>query len=224
MGQLSTKLGLQGPSILRYNPDRKNIFLRIVKKGNDDVVTEYEKIFMPECDNLFSQRESFPVTLMYMPMEWCAEAQNYCMFLFGGQRNINIDNCLFATYFSTTQEAVLLTIRAELKKENPRIRLVFCTPAVGMGFHAPAVCRIIHARPPMSIIDFVQQIGRAGRGGQESESVVHYNSRDIAANTPMDQHMREYCREKGCLRRRMLEPFGFEPEEENSRCCMNCTC
>ena len=145
VGQLSAKLGLQGASVLHYNPDRKNIFLHIVRKGNDDVVTEYEKIVLPECDNLFLQRESFPVTLMYMPMEWCAEAQNYCMFLFGGQHNIDIGNCLFATYFSTNQEVVLFTIRAELQKENPLIRL--CTPAVGMGFHSPAVCRIINARP-----------------------------------------------------------------------------
>ena len=63
-----------------------------------------------------------------------------------------------------------------------------------MGFDSPCVTRVIHARPPRRAIDFLQQVGRAERKGQESVSILYYNASDIATNTNTEKCTVDYCR------------------------------
>ena len=62
--------------------------------------------------------------------------------------------------------------------ENPRIRLVFCSSTISMGFDSPSITNGIHLNPPRNDIDYLQQIGRSGRG-QHSKAVLHYSNNDI---------------------------------------------
>ena len=39
----------------------------------------------------------------------------------------------------------------DLKKGIPRIRLIFCTSSLGMGFDSPSIDRVIHCKPPRCI-------------------------------------------------------------------------
>ncbi len=90
----------------------------------------------------------------------------------------------YAAYFSRQHPEVTRHISEELRKADPHIRLVFCTAALGMGFDSPSIVRVIHARPPRNLNDYFQEIGRAGRAGQEAQSTLYYSPRDIARNLP----------------------------------------
>lgn len=152
VGQLKTlpaTLGLHNPVIVQGNPDRPNIYLeRKPKLSTQSVVEAYEAIYISECDKLVRDPDNYPVTLMYLPLEWCSEASNYCEDKFGGSGKVTLENCRYGVIFSKQDKVVLEVLTSDLRKQEPRVRLVFCTSTVGMGFNAPNITRIIHGRPP----------------------------------------------------------------------------
>ncbi|KAH3811938.1 hypothetical protein DPMN_140356 [Dreissena polymorpha] len=95
-----------------------------------------------------------------------------------------------------------------------------------MGFDPPCVTRIIHAKPPASTAQYLQEIGRAGRRGQQSHAILYYNKRDLASNTPgIQQDIIKYCSDDTmCLWEKLLEPFGFQKSDQiaNDKCCSIC--
>ncbi|XP_053373994.1 ATP-dependent DNA helicase RecQ-like [Mercenaria mercenaria] len=72
------------------------------------------------------------------------------------------------------------------------IRLIFSTVALGMGADLKQVKRVIHARPPTSLETYVQEIGRAGRTGSDSQAILYFNRGDLASGS-MRKEMKEYC-------------------------------
>ena len=53
------------------------------------------------------------------------------------------------------------------------------TIAFGMGINKPDVRYVIHANLPNNMEYFHQEIGRAGRDGQPSDTIVLYNLSDL---------------------------------------------
>ena len=98
-----------------------------------------------------------------------------------------------------------------MNKAIPRIRLILSTSVSGMGFDPPSITRVIHACPPRSISQYLQEIGRAGRRGQLSSATLFYSKRDIAKNLPgICDDIRDYClSEDRCLRELLLSVFRF---------------
>ncbi|XP_067654366.1 ATP-dependent DNA helicase RecQ-like [Haliotis asinina] len=56
--------------------------------------------------------------------------------------------------------------------------IVFATIALGMGADLRHVQRVINIGPPKRLENYVQQIGRAARSGQQSEAILFYNNSD----------------------------------------------
>ncbi|KAH3887128.1 hypothetical protein DPMN_011144 [Dreissena polymorpha] len=160
---------------------------------------------------------------MFMPLYYISQASAYLRFIFGSN---DITKSCYAVLYSNQDKCVLnYTINA-LKAASPVIRLILTSSVAGMGFDPPCVTRIIHAKPPASIAQYLQEIGRAGRRGQQSHAILYYNKRDLAANTPgIQQDIIKYCSDDTrCLREKLLEPFGFQKSDQiaNDKCCSIC--
>jgi ATP-dependent DNA helicase RecQ len=54
----------------------------------------------------------------------------------------------------------------------PLVDRIICTSAFGMGLDVPNVRLVIHWQHPLSVEDYVQEFGRAGRDGQPSVAVL----------------------------------------------------
>ena len=62
------------------------------------------------------------------------------------------------------------------------------TTAFGMGVDVPDIRLVLHFNLPLNVIDYYQQIGRAGRDGNPAHAVLLYAKEDLDLNRHILDH------------------------------------
>ena len=113
--------------------------------------------------------------------------------------------------------------------------IMIATSAFGLGVDQGSVDLVIHFNLPLSLADYYQQAGRAGRAGQKSKCILLYCENDYHVNQTilkeiddkaarkgalwaLDQ-MKEYAESSECLTAQLLSALG----EEMDKPCGSCT-
>ena len=114
--------------------------------------------------------------------------------------------------------------------------IMVATSAFGMGIDKGDIDLIIHFDMPISIGDYYQQAGRAGRDGGDAHCMILYNEVDVKKwealiksekNSSTQKYMRKQLKQmrkfvesEECMMQNLLFYFG----ETKEKTCKHCTC
>ncbi len=117
---------------------------------------------------------------------------------------------------------------------HDRIDIVVATIAFGMGIDKSNIRFVLHTSLPKTIESYYQEIGRAGRDGLPSHTLLLYNKsdeiqkRELIQNTPNEHYrqileqklskMYRYANGSRCRHKVMGQYFGDEVEECGEKC------
>ncbi len=142
-----------------------------------------------------------------------------------------------ASYYHAGMDS-LSRRRIQQRFQNDEIRIICATIAFGMGIDKSNVRFVIHYNLPKNIESFYQEIGRAGRDGLKSETLLFYSWADhtrlrsfIEDSIGNDEfknvqsakldRMWEFANATECRTKMILHYFG-EYRDKNCGHCDNC--
>lgn len=207
-----SQLKLDNPRVFQTSFDRPNLSLD-VRRGYQ----KKEKI--AAIKRFIDEREGQPGIVYCMSKKSCEAVA----------AELQVHRIPTAVYHAGLSTAV--RDKAQEDFINDRVQVVCATVAFGMGIDKSNVRWVIHYNLPKSIENFYQEIGRAGRDGLKSDTLLFYSLGDIVLlrkfvedsgqthlNNDKLQWMQRYAEADVCRRRILLNYFG-----ETSDCdCGNC--
>ncbi|HWG19465.1 MAG TPA: ATP-dependent DNA helicase RecQ [Terracidiphilus sp.] len=159
--EIVERLGLRNPRVLVHGFDRPNISLRVDQFSSKD---EKYSSLMRRVE--FADKPGIVYVATHKNAETLAD----------DLRQIGVEAlCYHGGMRSREREEI------QNKFMNGDVPVIVATNAFGMGVDKPDIRFVYHADVSDSLDAYYQEIGRAGRDGEEAEAVLFYRPQDISA-------------------------------------------
>ncbi|XP_066914591.1 uncharacterized protein [Clytia hemisphaerica] len=138
---------------------------------------------------------------------------------------------IVAMFHAYTPDSCKEKVLQSLRIDNSIMRIIICTSALECGVNVKNVRYVIHYGPSYDVVDYCQQIGRAGRNTNDQCYAVMYLYSNAKRN--ITQKLKTYISCKSCLRTELYTQFNengdiIPPLEPKHNCCticsVNCDC
>jgi len=104
-------------------------------------------------------------------------------------------------YTRASTDRMKSRVIARFSQVRSTLRVVIATTAFSMGIDIPDVREIVHWGPPCNLKQYVQEIGRAGRDGENAQAILLYEkagryvvrSMTECRRLNLFKHYIEYC-------------------------------
>ena len=194
---------LRQPMVFNESPDRPNIRLCVkrVAEGPDAIAWI--------TNGLIKERAEFPRTIIYCRrIKECTEIYLH-MEQTVGRNSSTLQDRLYDMIHSKTPTHTKNHILDSFVTEDTLLRVLISTKVTGMGMDMN-ITNVVHYGCPSSIDDYVQQIGRAGRQGQQSHAIMTFSGRQIGRCDASITKILKNCvqPESICHREIVLNEFG----------------
>ena len=90
------------------------------------------------------------------------------------------------------------------------IRVLFASVVIGMGTHLVCLYNVWRIGQPSTLLAWVQELGRAGRDGGDSEALLFF----CRSGTTWKSCMKQFCTSNRCLRLQIVLHFDPTVQEE----------
>lgn len=215
---MHTNLCMTKPKIIKASFDRPNLKLIVYPKKKDYIKDVYE---------IIKNKKRRPAIIYCLSKKNTEDLSKY----------LN-EQGIISAYYHAGMESKLRT-KIHHKFLDGDIDCICGTIAFGMGIDKPNIRTVIHVTLPKAVESYYQEIGRAGRDGNESECYMFWNYGDLKmqksfitsnkqASLESKKHsfellkaMEDFAITKTCRRKVLLNYFD---EKHDGKCggCDNC--
>jgi len=199
---ITESLCMNNPTTLHILPNRPNIVYKVV-----NLVGHFQsnfKIFDPIIELLNDTCSVCPKLLIYC----CTIDVVSSVYSYFHSRIPNPGTPLspVAMFHKSTSSANKSHVLSHFHKPDSVVRVVVCSVAFGLGVNIPDIRKVINFGMPLSLEDFVQMSGRAGRDGEIATSILYHIPSLKRRGT--DPAMCKYCsRDIPCRRNFLAQHF-----------------
>ncbi|XP_062593719.1 ATP-dependent DNA helicase RecQ-like [Saccostrea cucullata] len=222
--QITTKIHLPNLKMFSASPDRPNIYLECQRAS--DIFKDLHWLFEEVKEKGIKTRKS----LIYVR----SLSKGGCLYrdILGHlkehafhEKEKTQQNSFIALYHAGMNSKDLNYILHEISKPDSVIRIAICTIAFGMGINIPDIDVVIHWGACYSIMDYWQEVGRAGRDGREAQALYFITPGSLLHTS---DEMKELCRsvekkESKCFRHTILSHFIGHNSTSQPVCTLQCT-
>ena len=101
------------------------------------------------------------------------------------------------------------------------ICIVIASSALSVGVNYPDVQYVIHLGTDRTILDLIQQTGRAGRDGSHAHNIVVYHGQQLSQ---CEQSLKEFSKTNGCFCKELYKTLDSTIDSvlPLHNCCNNC--
>lgn len=218
------KLCLKDPVVIGLTPNRENIKYFIKPLPNIEILCE---LF---GENLIHMRTGFPKTLVFFcTIAECVAAYKSLKAKLGkhftdppGYPDYHRFR-LIDMYTRACSDEMRKKVLSSFMQPDGKLRLVVATMAFSMGVDCPDIVNVIHYGPPSSVLQYMQETGRAGRNNFPATALLLYSK----PNKHAEQDIIQYANNTmNCRRQVILKNFLFYEADKvtlpKCRCCDIC--
>ena len=129
----------------------------------------------------------------------------------------------FSSSYSGVDEARIVD---RVTNNDPKLRLIITTIALGMGIDMAGVERVYHWGCPDNILRYWQEVGRAGRDGRPAKAKLFATPLSVVKTQDSMKKLIETAKAGSCVRKAILEALTLTTNktcEKPVLCCCNCT-